>query len=69
MLLLIAHRQCEINVGFKVKGEGTNTREICSKKNGVGEAVNVPILPVFIKPIKHELEETVHNSVEKKYNF
>lgn len=27
--------------------------------------MNVPILPVFIKPIKHELEETVHNSVEK----
>lgn len=46
---------------FKVKGEGTNTREMSRKKNGVGEAVNISILPVFIKPIKHELDETVHN--------
>jgi len=50
-----------------VKGGCTKTREVVSlgKENGVAEAMSVLVLPVLVKPIKHELEETVQSSVEK----
>lgn len=70
LVLLVANRKCELNVCFKVKGGLTNTGEAVSvvKKNRVVEAMNVPVLPVLVKFIKHELEETVHSSVEKYHS-